>query len=72
MLTLEMQYARTHKCKCGTVVTAGVNGDVWEADSTEPGAYCYKCENDALEAAEKQLWANAVDAAIRAGRSDLV
>lgn len=64
-------------CKCGTPVVEGQNGTVYEAPPWMPegssgGAICYACENNAEQDAEDERQECQIDAAIRAGRMDLI
>jgi hypothetical protein len=65
------------KCACcGCQVTDSINGEVspaapWAPDASET-AYCYACDNVAMDGAESQQMLASVRAAQRAGRFDLV
>jgi hypothetical protein len=67
----------TTACKCGTVVQDGVNGTVdppppWAAWDEPPQATCYGCENKGELEGDTQRQQQTIDAALRAGRVDLV
>jgi hypothetical protein len=65
-------------CKyCPKVVEDGVNGTIyppppWMPADAPKEAICYECENRQEQEGENQHQAQQVDAAIRAGRSDLL
>jgi hypothetical protein len=67
----------TCKCSsCDTIVTDGANGNIdqpppWD-ETGEVSAYCWECENKALDAAEMYQVNASVEAAARAGRLDLI
>ena len=67
----------TTACSCGVTVQDGHNGTVYEAPpwadaGAASTAVCYDCENESELAAEDRRQEARVDAALRAGRADLV
>lgn len=67
-----------HKCgKCSTPVDDGVNGTVyepapWQPSGAPPEVCCWGCEAEAELAAEDRRQEDQIEAALRAGRMDLV